>query len=187
VSELDPVRHGSRCPVHPSHRLALVGEAPGPHTHADMPLYPFPMQSAAGRLLAMLRELGWTRGDYLRTFARANLLGYYPGASFPVGRARPEAPLLAQRLAPRPLILLGRGVAMAFRFPTDEVLCWQDYVLEHTLVRAAIVPHPSGRNLWYNDPANRRAAAEFIDASARELGCENKSAGGTLLSSALAG
>lgn len=157
-----------RTPVHPSHRLALVGEAPGPRTRADMPLYPYPDQSAAGRLRRML---GYTRGEYLRTFARANLLGEYPGPTFPVGRARPLAAGLAQDLAPRPLLLLGRGVGMAFRFPTDEVLCWRDYILDGVLVRAAIVPHPSGRNLWYNDSANRAAAARFIHLSAEELGC----------------
>lgn len=29
-------------------------------------------------------------------------------------------------------------------------------------VVAAYVPHPSGRNLWWNDPANRAAAASFF-------------------------
>jgi hypothetical protein len=124
-----------RVPVHPDHRLALVGEAPGPawkgrdqlagrESH-HWALYPYPERSAAARLKDMM---GLTRTEYLSTFARANLLGYYPGPVFPVRVARECAAALAQRLAPRPLCLLGQGVAQAFRFPSKELLTWQDYV-----------------------------------------------------------
>lgn len=165
---LDPVRNGSRCPVHPSHRIALVGEAPGPNTNPDMPLYPAPERSAAGRLMTML---AWTRAEYLRTFARANMLREYPGASFPLGRARPLAEGVAQSLAPRPLLLMGRGVAMAFSFPHERVLEWEDYRLGDTYIRAAVVPHPSGRNRWYNNPHNVVAMRMFIERSCIDLGC----------------
>lgn len=166
---LDPVRHGSRCPVHPSHRLALVGEAPGPNTHTDMPLYPAPERSAAGRLRTML---GWSRSEYLRTFARANMLDRYPGPAFPLTEARGLAQGVAQRLSPRPLLLMGQGVASAFRFPKEAgLLSWADYLLGQTIIRAAVVPHPSGRNLWYNEPGNRERAVAFIQRSCEELGC----------------
>lgn len=151
---LDPVRNGSRCPVHPSHRLALVGEAPGP-TQEDF---------------AYMR-LGWSRTSYLGTFARANLLEKDPGTSFPLGQARAIAPLLAQHLAPRPLLLLGTITAMAFRFPQAEVLTWADYLLDGVIVRAAQIPHPSHRNLWYNDPSNREAVRVFVEAACSEVGC----------------
>lgn len=157
--DLDPVRHGSKCPVHKSHCLALVGEAPGPNTRSDLPLYPVPERSAAGRLCAML-ALG--RTGYLRTFARANLLDLYPGPTFPLGRAREAAEGVAQRLAPRPLILLGRGVAQAFAFPHSELMRWEDSLLGSTLIRAAVLPHPSGRNLWYNSPANREQVGVWL-------------------------
>lgn len=166
--ELDPYRHGTRCPVHSSHRIAIVGEAPGPNTDPGMAFYPYPERSAAGRLKALL---GWDRREYLTTFARSNLLDEYPGSSFPIGRARAQAEPTAQRLAPRPLLLMGRGVAMAFSFPHDRLLVWEDYLLGVTLVRAAVVPHTSGRNLWYNDPANREAARAFIQKSCEDLGC----------------
>lgn len=157
--DLDPVRHGSRCPVHKSHCLALVGEAPGPNTHSDLPLYPLPERSAAGRLCAML---GAGRAGYLRAFARANLLQDYPGPSFPILEARERAEEVAQRLSPRPLILLGRGVAQAFRFPLGEDMVWHDYLLGSTLVRAATLPHPSGRNLYYNNPAHRERVGTWL-------------------------
>lgn len=157
--DLDPVRHGSRCPVHKSHCLALVGEAPGPRTHSDLPLYPAPERSAAGRLCGML---GMGRAGYLRHFARANLLDRYPGPTYPVMEAREKAEEVASRLAPRPLILLGRGVAQAFRFPLGEHMVWHDYLLGSTLVRAATLPHPSGRNLFYNHPANRQLVGQWL-------------------------
>lgn len=166
----DPVRFAHRVPVHASHRIALVGEAPGPNTRADTPLYPIPDRSAAGRLKEML---GMSRPQYLRAFARANILDEYPGASFPVSRARPLAEPLCQRLAPRPLLLLGQGVAMAFGFPKQTgILEWADYRLGDTLCRAAVVPHPSGRNLWYNDPANKARARGFILQALIDLGAE---------------
>lgn len=143
----------------PEAALALVGEAPGPNTMGAFPLWPSPPQSAAGRLKAMV---GLSQTDYLRTFARANLLDAYPGPTFPLSRARPLAAPLAQRLAPRPLLLLGRGVAGAFRLPTQDILTWVDYELEHVWVRAALVPHPSGRNLFYNDPQRREQVGSWL-------------------------
>lgn len=168
---LDPVRNGSRCPVHESHCLALVGEAPGPNTHSDMPLYPYPERSAAGRLCEMFGE---GRSGYLKVFARANLLDKFPGSSFPVKKARAAAEPLAQRLAPRPLILLGQGVAQAFSFPTEQKFVWVDYQLGVTLIRAALIPHPSGRNLWYNHPVNREKCGAWLREQARLHRAEQK-------------
>lgn len=166
-----------RVPVHPSHRLALVGEAPGPSFDrpgeaAQWALYPYPPRSAAGRLKDML---GMGRVEYLETFARANLLDAYPGPVFPLSRARPLAAPLAQKLAPRPLVLLGRGVAQAFRFPEQEVCRWADYLLEDVWIRAAMVPHPSGRNLFYNCPHRREKVAAWIRGQVGSMRAEGSS------------
>jgi uracil-DNA glycosylase len=164
--DLDPVRHGSICPVHPTHKLALLGEAPGPNTRADLPFYPYPERSAAGRLLSIL---GWTRSEYLRTFARANVLDAYPGPTFPVVQGRIAAHAKARELAPRPILLMGKGVSASFMLPADTpILTWVEKRLILTAptpidVRVAIVPHTSGRNLFYNDPANRDAVKRFIE------------------------
>lgn len=148
---------------HPRHEAApvaaLVGEAPGPNGNPETPLWPDPPNSAAGRLVAMM---GLSRRDYLCSFVRANVLDAYPGPVFPLSEARGRAAALAQRLAPLPLILLGRGVAGAFRFPTPHLMEWEDYVLDGVWIRAAVVPHPSGRNLWYNDPLHRARVGSWL-------------------------
>ena len=91
----------------------------------------------------------------LRTFRRADLLPAYPGPVFPLSAAREAAPGLAQRLAPLPLILLGRGVAQAFQYPEHDICQWRDYLLGPILIRAAVIPHPSGRNPFYRDRPRR--------------------------------
>lgn len=111
---------------------------------------------AGGKLKAMC---GMSRTEYLRAFRRADLLPEYPGPTFPLSRARPLAPILAQELSPLPLVLLGRGVADAFRFPSKEVCSWEDYLLDHVLIRAAVIPHPSGRNLSFTKEMRQQVGA----------------------------
>lgn len=157
---------GVFCPVHADHVLALVGEAPGPRTRADCPFYPYPKTSAAGRLLSIL---GWSRRQYLLTFARMNLIDEWPGPTFPVKRARACVPHVVAALHPRPMLLMGRGVSGAFwvaHLPHLQVHEVQLPRHDDTPVfaRVAIVPHTSGRNLWYNDEANREAVRVFIES-----------------------
>jgi hypothetical protein len=153
---------GSTCPVHPDHPIALVGEAPGPRTRSDCPFYPYPASSAAGRLLDCL---GWTRGEYMLTFARVNLLHDWPGPSFPVAEARACIPDIVRALAPRPMLLMGRGVAAAFGLrPDHPLLQLTSMKVAGIDATVAIVPHPSGRNLWYNDAVNRAKVRTFISA-----------------------
>jgi hypothetical protein len=66
---------------------------------------------------------------------------------------------------------MGRGVAAAFGLrPQVPVLEWREAQPGR---RLAVVPHPSGRNLWYNDPANRVAVRDFVDAEVLRLSaCE---------------
>jgi hypothetical protein len=164
---------GVLCPVHPDHRLALVGEAPGPRTRADCPFYPYPPNSAAGRLLALL---GWSRSQYLLTFARMNLLSEWPGPSFPVAKAKECVPHVVAALHPRPMLLMGKGVAAAFGVPALPACVLVERHVPHSelgtvLARVAIVPHTSGRNLWYNDPSNRVKVREFIESLAGDQPC----------------
>jgi len=164
---------GSICTVHVDHPIAIVGEAPGPRTRADMPFYPYPPNSAAGRLL---RYLGWSRSRYLLTFARRNLLDEWPGPTFPVAKARHCVPHLVSGLHPRPMLLMGKGVSAAFGVtgldPLQLTTVRVPHAdLGHVDAQVAIVPHTSGRNLWYNDPTNQRAVREFVESIAGEDPC----------------
>jgi hypothetical protein len=119
-------------------------------------LYPLPLGCAGSRLWEMLaEETGATRQQYLRAFERVNLVvGPWSRAAARVGAAQ-----LSARLAGRTAILLGAQVRDAFgHSPTGDVLA--PYQVDGTLFYQ--LPHPSGRNLWYNHEANRRRAGQVL-------------------------
>lgn len=153
------------------HRPLLIGQAPGPNTDPDLPLFPIPRTSAGGRLQQMT---GLTRGQYLQTFERINLLTYFPGLDkkedkFPRTPARFAAEVIKPLLAGRDVIMVGRGVAEAFGYDA-AFLEWNLLQVRrrHAVrvsgaysARVAVVPHTSGRNRWYNTEGNRLLAEEF--------------------------
>ena len=154
-------------------RPLLIGQAPGPRTRPDCPLFPFPTTSAGGRLKTIM---GITRREYLSKFDRINLLPYFPGQhkrddKFPMPVAKLAAAAIRPLLAGRTVILVGRNVADAFdhegMFHAWSV--WQarrrcpvTRDLGHGVV--AVVPHPSGRCRWYNEQGNREEAIQFWHA-----------------------
>lgn len=149
----------------------LIGQAPGPNTDPDYPLYPAPRTSAGGRLCDLM---GLSRGEYIMAFDRVNLLPYFPGKTtanedrFPMSPARLAAAVLRPMLRGRRVILVGRQVAQAFQVEAD----WHEWVdlragprhaadRSDGLAQVAVVPHPSGRNHWYNSDLNRERARRF--------------------------
>lgn len=115
-------------------------------------------------------SMGLTLEEYLESFERINLLHDYPGKTldrqdkFPRHEARVAAGKLRRMFAGRDIVLLGRAVSSCWDRRLAEVpfLEWTVDPLFYGTV--AVVPHPSGRNLWYNDLANRRAAGRFWQA-----------------------
>ena len=107
--------------------------------------------------------LGLTFDDYRRLTERVNVLDRYPGEApggdrFPVRTARAAADLLRMRYEGRSLLLIGFGVARAFRVRPEPLFVWRPYGGLSVMVS----PHTSGRNRWWNDPKNReRAEAEL--------------------------
>lgn len=71
--------------------------------------------------------------------------------------------LLSETLRGRRVVLLGANVSRAFgvsfRKLSEVVLSWHP-VGEG--LAAAVVPHPSGLNRWWNDPDNRVRARLFL-------------------------
>lgn len=151
-------------------RPLLIGQAPGPNTDPELPLFPVPSRSAGGRLQHLM---GLTRGEYLKSFDRINLLPFFPGKhkrddKFPMSPAKLSARAIRPLLANRMVILVGRNVANAFGLQAE----WHDWVewpvrrrcivsRDTGCCRIAVVPHPSGRNLWYNNEENRASAEAF--------------------------
>ena len=135
-------------------RPLLVGQAP---SRTSDPRRPLEGKGAPARLAGLL---GMRAEDLNRSFRRMNVLDEWPGRcgkgdAFPAGLAREAAKKV--RLRGR-VVFLGKGAARAFGF-RGEFLGWSDFGGS----RAAIFPHPSGVNRWFNDAGNRRRAREFME------------------------
>ena len=57
----------------------------------------------------------------------------------------------------RVVVGLGRDVQMALNMPWMLI-----HPQVHRGVTVRLLPHPSGRNLWYNDPTNRLLAGMLL-------------------------
>lgn len=121
-------------------------------------LYPSPPGCSGWRLWMLLRERlpSVRRGDYVRAFDRMNLVvGPWSRAA---ARERAEALVAGGDLRERTVLLLGSEVREAFGLPARLV---------HPVYSGGFtsrqLPHPSGRNLWYNDPDNRRLAGMVLE------------------------
>lgn len=130
-------------------------------------LFPAPEGCSGYRLWRMLHEVcGATRVDYRDGFDRRNLVV----GTWHANAAKDGAARLREEVEgvppPRPggrlptVVALGREVARALDLPEEAGL-----VLP--LVRDGVawrqVPHPSGRNPWYNEPAHRMMVGLLLE------------------------
>lgn len=138
-------------------RALVVGENPGENTHPDLPLFPWPETSSAGRLMKMSdltpaqylghlyrRNLCDTRGEYRRIDAKH--------------RARELLTALFDMPPQFRVILCGSKVATAFGV---DVGFWQPVRLTSRQT-AVVIPHPSGMNRVYNTSSARRMTREWM-------------------------
>ncbi len=144
-------------------RPLLIGQAPCRTGDPSKPL-----TGAAGRRIAAL--MGLTSFGYLRRFDRVNVFDRFPGRKgkgdeFPLDAARFRAFAISSSYTidgARPFVLFfGRKTGQAFYF-REPYLVWGTSALFGTSTRCAVVPHPSGINRWWNDPANVRRARRFL-------------------------
>lgn len=142
----------------------LIGEAPS----KNEPL-PKPLEGRIGRRLASFA--GITFEQYLERFDRINLLEVRQdtkekGFTFNRETARVSAVALIPRIDRyENVILLGKRVRDAFGIIKEyfEPHHWKHYesgLYEGTTIY--VVPHPSGVNRWFNDPANREKMSAFM-------------------------
>jgi uracil-DNA glycosylase len=146
--------------------VIIYGQAPG---RVSGP----PLGGRAGRLLADLAGLvGYA--ELAERFEIRNLLPYWPGPASGKGdrfssaeaRARAEGELRYLAAGDR-LLLLGKGVQKAFGVSGDpctstEIRLRGRGQAAPASLTAYLLPHPSGVNLWWNDPENREAASRFF-------------------------
>lgn len=110
--------------------------------------------------------MGLSDEEYLEAFDRVNLLRYFPGRhrrddKFPPHLGRVAAGAIAPFLRGRVVVAVGRNVSLSF----GGLLCavgFHEWVNDPGLgARVAVVPHPSGRNHWYNLEENISEARSF--------------------------
>lgn len=135
----------------------LVGEAPGPRTSKKLPLFPYPTNSAGGRLLKMS---GLGAGQYLGRLLRRNLMEAYDLAWDAEVAGQHALNIINEQPAGRRVVLLGSRVGRAFGFADFYK------VAEVNGAVYCCIPHPSGRNLLYNDVNHRIAARAAIQWAA---------------------
>lgn len=142
-------------------RPVLLG-LDNPHSRRpDHALYPAPVGSAGYRLWVMLRALEPTlrRTHYASRFDRRNLCDY--PAPLRQSYLRERFVALEDGLGGRTVVGLGVRVrdAMGLR---GQPACTLHRLSGSSVLLAGWIPHPSGRNRWYNNPDNRRTVAEFL-------------------------
>lgn len=147
-------------------RIVLVGEDNPNCIDPKLALVPSPAGSSGARLA---RIFGLNRFEYLRLFSRVNLCS----GGWDMEEARRAArAILAQK--PRALVLLGVRVTDAFwRAGAVGAYSFGDLMFsveELEGIPVLPLPHPSGRNLVWNDPSRpkqaRAALSKLMDAAA---------------------
>jgi hypothetical protein len=122
-------------------------------------LFPAPEGCTGHRLYEMLRSRvpDATRGQYLAKFDRRNLVS---SRMYDKHMARSAATVIEQEFfgSGRTIVLLGADVAAAFQIPR---LLLHPQVIGGSTWRQ--VPHPSGRNLWYNDEQNKLLVSMLLE------------------------
>lgn len=128
--------------------VLLIGEAPGPAGDG------LPLEGPVGRRLADWAGVPWEA--YLELTERHNLYASDPGP-WSAEDARRHAQSVFPQLVGRRTILLGRRVADAFGI-REGPFRW----IRVGPTSVAVVPHPSGRNRYWNDPAHVDLARSFL-------------------------
>lgn len=112
------------------------------------PLWPDPPMCAGWRLWKMLEfYTGASKEEYLRTFERRNLSS---SRKWDPAEARRNAPIIRSQFSDRKVVICGVDTLRALElFNVPKFYSWRkmddfQYVL---------IPHPSGLNRIYNDPA----------------------------------
>jgi hypothetical protein len=122
-------------------------------------LYPLPEGCTGNRLWKLLHaRTGASMSQYRDTFERRNLVR---GVDYDRTRAKARAHEIMCEVegTGRVVVLLGKDVLRAFR------------VIPPLLIHPQVIggctwrqlPHPSGRNMWYNDEDNKKLAELLLE------------------------
>ena len=147
-------------------RIQFVGQAPSQETDG---LPPF-----VGRCGKFLAEelMGISQEEMLRDHDFLNVLDRWPGRGvggdrFPIIEAKAAAKSKLDQVKGRTVVLLGQNVARAFGIEKFQYMVWYQYHGERNreevlIPLLCVMPHPSGRNRFWNRPENRDKAKKFL-------------------------
>lgn len=136
----------------------IIGEAPSKNETTEHPI-----EGRVGKRLATC--CGMTLQDFLKHFDRVNLLHVRQdtkekGFEFDAKAGKAAADELRKSFQPDQVVLfLGGRVSEAFGVHGPY---FEQRVVNGINTRAFIVPHPSGVNRWWNDPANLAQMNTFM-------------------------
>lgn len=135
----------------------LVGEMPAAGS-GSLPLFPHPKNSAGGRLLLWSRI---TPTQYLGRLRRTNIYTTATEEPWDPAHAELRAQEITEQLTDGTrVVLLGKRVSEAFQV-------WVPFKMERRgRIFLTSIPHPSGRNLVYNDAVARMGAAAAVQWAA---------------------
>lgn len=122
-------------------------------------LFPAPEGCTGHRLWSMLHErTGAFRKDYIDTFDRRNLVRGNVGYDHDLAAKSAEDMIKEFFGTGRVVVLLGEDVRRAFGMKKHLI-----HPIERDGCTWRQIPHPSGRNLWYNNQENRNLVAVLLE------------------------
>jgi hypothetical protein len=140
-------------------RPVLIGMNNPISSDPDHALFPYPEGCTGHRLLDMLQSRlpNVTRRQYLERFDRRNVVDgkHYNAALAREGAAKLDLEFFGSG---RTIVLLGNDTIAAFGHPR---LLIHPQIIGGSTWRQ--IPHPSGRNFWYNDETNRALVASLLE------------------------
>ncbi len=137
--------------VDPS-KVVLLGMNNPLGTRPEHALYPYPPGCTGWRIWDMISsKLEISKSQYLRAFERVNMID---SRTWDKKRAKLRIPELVERFQDRTVVVFGAQPRSVLGLP--ELLIHPQMIHGVTWRQ---LPHPSGRNLWYNDQTNRELAA----------------------------
>lgn len=155
-------------------RTVFVGIAPARLGDEGQPLSALASQSTGRKIADML---GMQPIEYMRLFDRINVCPFpQPSTIQPKEWTSAAENLAGSILRGRRVIMLGQNVAECFGVPRGAYdycewkICTSSFrgIAGFRAGRMslpfswAVLPHPSGRNRWYNEHENRERAIDFL-------------------------
>lgn len=141
----------------------VVGELNPYGTNGKYALYPYPENSAGGRLCRLILRM--RPGAYVAAYRRENLCT----EKWSLPTARLNAATLQRTLRGAPLVLLGAKVCAAFGVPFIPFTA--STTVDGPLV---VLPHPSGLNRLWNDPMAYVRARDALRSAGCPLGASTE-------------